>query len=211
MNAPTQNPNGVFLGNSSTIIFAFLIAFLALFGAFMVIGSLFHYVRLGRQGWPADFDHPYERDGWRDEPRLYEVWVKEYSGSAVDWERLNPISARMLDTEGQPSVHSPAGSSTHQPPLSRAFWRSRDSDARRHEVEVGKSREQEPYTPLHTAEVIMLLALPSHQHPRNVIPYDDTATCPDAGAIERGAAFATEFVLGRTYVPYQDSNTSLHL
>ncbi|KAI9508523.1 hypothetical protein F5148DRAFT_885550 [Russula earlei] len=97
--SPSSSPTGDGSGKgnspaSATILFGFLVIFVALFAAFLLLSFFWRYQRSRRGG-----DGALESDGSRGKhdlnrvPKMWEVWIQDDpSGGRWSWESVMPLS-----------------------------------------------------------------------------------------------------------------------
>jgi hypothetical protein len=73
--------------SSATLLFSFLVVFVALFTAFLLLGFFWNVRRGRRQAMLLEFDEA--RGIYKGVPEMWEVWIQdEPSGSQWEWEKI---------------------------------------------------------------------------------------------------------------------------
>ncbi|KAH9956481.1 hypothetical protein BC827DRAFT_1270852 [Russula dissimulans] len=98
---------------STTLLFGFLVIFVALFAAFLFLGFFWQYQRLRRRR-AADLDEGRGADR-KTVPKMWEVWIQdEFSGDRDprSWESIRPLSVDV--------GHGPSSGQAAAPTLTRS-------------------------------------------------------------------------------------------
>ncbi|THH21154.1 hypothetical protein EW146_g367 [Bondarzewia mesenterica] len=196
--SPTPTNTGTNGGSTSTtasMLFAFLIVFLALFGLFVFGGVLWHHVvrRRGQAG--LDFGEGINIQGMKT-PELWEVWTQEEKKVGTgSWDSLRPLSVEVESSSARSFSRSSQGmiSPSSAPPQARGWLPS--------SFRPDPAAKATPPEPVESVQVSFLIAMPSQTRSPG-----KAARCSIASESSRFEdwSLSGEYVIGTQHAPFRE-------
>jgi len=100
---PTSTSGTTTIGSgspaSATLLFGFLVIFVALFAAFLLLAIFWQYHRRRRAGAAIMLEFDESKGTYRGVPKMWEVWVQdEPSGDRWEWESIRVSPREIIDS-----------------------------------------------------------------------------------------------------------------